>query len=72
MAAHRVRENDALMIITERGQMIKMAVGDVRVISRNTQGVRLINLDENDRVVSATPVEPDDETATTEPTPAQA
>jgi DNA gyrase subunit A len=49
------------MIITEQGQMIRMAVKDVRVIGRSTQGVRLINLDEGDLVVSATSVEPDDE-----------
>ncbi|HOW98765.1 MAG TPA: DNA gyrase subunit A [Kiritimatiellia bacterium] len=60
VGAHAVRESDAFMIITERGQMIRMPVSDVRVISRNTQGVRLINLDEGDKVVSATPVEPED------------
>ncbi len=67
VAAHAVHENDALMLITERGQMIKMAVKDIRTISRNTQGVRVINLDEGDRVVSATTVEPEDEDAA-EPT----
>ena len=61
VGAHAVRESDALMLITERGQMIRMPVSDVRVISRNTQGVRLINLDDGDKVVSATTVEPEDE-----------
>jgi DNA gyrase subunit A len=37
-----------------------MPVDGIRVIGRNTQGVRLINLDEGDKVVSATTVEPDD------------
>ena len=59
--AHAVRENEAIMIITAQGQMIRMAVKDVRIIGRSTQGVRLINLDEGDLVVSATSVEPDDE-----------
>jgi DNA gyrase subunit A len=58
VGAHAVREHDAFMIITEMGQMIRMPVDDIRVISRNTQGVRLINLGEGDKVVSATPVEP--------------
>jgi DNA gyrase subunit A len=65
VGAHAVRENEAVMIITEKGQMIRMAVKDVRVIGRSTQGVRLINLEAGDSVVSATAVEPDDEDAGT-------
>jgi len=61
VGAHAVREHDALMIITEKGQMIRMPVDGVSVIGRNTQGVRLINLDEGDKVVSATTVEPEDD-----------
>ena len=61
VGAHAVKEDDALMMITAQGQMIRMAVRDIRVISRVTQGVRLINLDEGDRLVAATLVEPDDE-----------
>jgi DNA gyrase subunit A len=60
VAAHSVHEHDALMIITHQGVMIRMPVDGLRVIGRNTQGVRLIDLDEGDRVVSATTVEPDD------------
>jgi DNA gyrase subunit A len=67
VSAHAVREHDALMIITEKGQMIRMPVDDVRVIGRSTQGVRLINLDEGDKVVSATTVEPDDDDAIVAP-----
>ncbi|MCB1068730.1 MAG: DNA gyrase subunit A [Kiritimatiellae bacterium] len=61
VGAHTVHDHEALMIITEQGQMIRIRIGDIRVISRNTQGVRLINLAEGDRVVSASPVEPEDE-----------
>jgi DNA gyrase subunit A len=61
VAAHSVHEHDALMIITQKGVMIRMPVDGIRVIGRNTQGVRLINLDEGDKVVSATTVEPEDE-----------
>ncbi|NIP97729.1 MAG: hypothetical protein GWO24_31565, partial [Akkermansiaceae bacterium] len=49
------------MLVSEGGQMIRMAVKDLRTISRNTQGVRLISLAEGDRLVSATPVEAEDE-----------
>jgi DNA gyrase/topoisomerase IV subunit A len=41
--------------------MIRMPVADVRVISRVTQGVRLINLDAGDKLVAATTVEPEDD-----------
>jgi len=61
VAAHAVKEHDALMLITEGGQMIRIPIADIRIISRNTQGVRLINLAEDDRLVSATPVEPEPE-----------
>ncbi len=61
VAAHAVRDGDALMIITEHGQMIRIPVSEIRLISRITQGVRVIQLEEDDRVVSATPVEPDEE-----------
>ena len=41
-----------------------MAVTDMRSIGRNTQGVRLINLTGDDKLVSATTVEPEDEQPT--------
>ncbi len=61
VGAHAVMEQDALMLITARGKMIRMRVSDIRVISRVTQGVRLIALDEGDSLVSATTVEPDED-----------
>jgi len=61
VGAHAVMENDALMLITAKGQTIKIKVSDIRIISRVTQGVRLINLDEGDLLVSATTVEPDED-----------
>jgi DNA gyrase subunit A len=63
VAAQSVKEHDAIMIITEKGQMIRMPVDDVRVIGRSTQGVRLINLEEGDKVVSATSVEREEDSA---------
>lgn len=61
VGAHAVQETDYLMLITAKGMMIRIKVSDVRVIGRATQGVRLINLDEGDKLVSATTVEPEDE-----------
>ncbi len=60
VAAHAVAEQDQLMVITEKGQMIRVGVPDIRVISRITQGVRVIQLEPGDRVVSATAVAPEE------------
>jgi len=60
VAAHSVKDADALMLITAAGQMIRIPINGIRTISRNTQGVRLINLAESDKLVSATPVEPEE------------
>ncbi|MEM7393734.1 MAG: DNA gyrase C-terminal beta-propeller domain-containing protein [Verrucomicrobiota bacterium] len=61
VSAHSVSGDDAIMLISEGGQMIRMGLEDVRTISRNTQGVRLFNLGDNDRLVSCTPVEREDD-----------
>ncbi len=56
-----VAARDQLLIVTEQGQIIRMTAGDLRPIGRDTQGVRLIDLAEGDRVVSiAALTEPED------------
>jgi len=45
-----VVDTDDLMIITEEGVLIRLPISTIRTISRNTQGVRLINLDDNDSI----------------------
>jgi DNA gyrase subunit A len=47
-----VTEDDQLMMITNIGKIIRLRIKDIRVIGRNTQGVRLIELEESERVVS--------------------
>ncbi|MFU8781388.1 MAG: DNA gyrase C-terminal beta-propeller domain-containing protein, partial [Kiritimatiellia bacterium] len=70
---HAVHEDEALMLVTANGKMMRMKVSDFRVIGRNTQGVRLMNMDEGDKLVSASPFQPEDEDVTdtlaTEPSP---
>ena len=61
IGAHVVHEDDALIMVTAEGKMVRSPVNQVRVIGRATQGVRLINLDEGDTLVSASVVCPDDE-----------
>jgi DNA gyrase subunit A len=48
----QVTDEDDLMIITDRGKIIRMRVKDISVLGRNTQGVRLINLEDQEKVVS--------------------
>jgi DNA gyrase subunit A len=46
-----VKDNDQMMVITKDGIVIRCPISGISVIGRNTQGVRLINLEEGDRVV---------------------
>jgi DNA gyrase subunit A len=46
-----VSDDDELMIISQQGMILRMRAGDVRVIGRATQGVRLIEMEEGDAVV---------------------
>ncbi|MDF1613896.1 DNA gyrase subunit A [Desulfurivibrio dismutans] len=48
----QVTDEDQVMMITNAGQIIRMPMRDLRVIGRNTQGVRLFNLGEEEKVVA--------------------
>jgi DNA gyrase subunit A len=52
VGVQQVTEDDQLMLISNKGKIIRMRIKDIRVIGRNTQGVRLIELEEGERVVS--------------------
>ena len=52
VGVQQVTEDDQLMLVTNAGKIIRMRIKDIRVIGRNTQGVRLIELEEGERVVS--------------------
>lgn len=52
VAIQIVEDGDDLMIINKSGITIRMAVADLRVMGRNTQGVRLIKLNETDEISS--------------------
>jgi len=51
IAAKQVDDEEQVILIADSGKMIRMDLGSVRVIGRSTQGVTLINLDENEKVV---------------------
>ena len=47
-----VQEGDELLLITQQGMILRMQTNDVRAIGRATQGVKLIDIETEDRVVS--------------------
>ncbi|GJL61201.1 MAG: DNA gyrase subunit A [Nitrospirales bacterium] len=48
---HQVTDTDDIMMMTAEGMVLRMRIGDLREIGRNSQGVRLIDMSEDDRVV---------------------
>jgi len=52
VSINSVSEDNQIMLISKNGITIRMAVSQINVIGRTTQGVRLINLHENDKLVS--------------------
>ena len=64
IALKEVSDNDDLMVITERGKVIRMQCKGIRTMGRNTQGVRIMRLDDDGKIAAITRVvnEDDDET----------
>ncbi len=65
VAIKNVVENDDLMIINKSGIAIRMAVEDLRVMGRATQGVRLIKVRQDDAIAAVAKAMKDDETVET-------
>ena len=61
ISIREVVDNDDLMIITTKGIMIRQNLGEIRVMGRNTQGVRLIKLHEGDTISAVASVVGDDD-----------
>src|SRR5215469_9257522 len=55
----RVQEDSDILVMTANGKLIRVRSQDIRAVGRATQGVRLIHLDEDDKVTAATLVEPE-------------
>jgi DNA gyrase subunit A len=51
-AVKEVLDDDEVMLITQKGIVIRQPVKPIKVIGRNTQGVKLISLDAGDKVVA--------------------
>ena len=61
IAMKEVNDNDELVIITTGGMVIRQSVAELRIMGRNTQGVRLIRLNEGDDIADIARVMPEDE-----------
>jgi DNA gyrase subunit A len=57
----KVNPNEELILSTDQGQVIRMRISDISILGRNTQGVRLINLDEKEEFVTGLAVVEDEE-----------
>jgi DNA gyrase subunit A len=63
VAIMRVQEDADILVMTANGKLIRVRSQDIRAVGRATQGVRLINLDEDDKVTAATLIAPEGEKA---------
>lgn len=61
VAIQNVQDEDGLMIINKSGVAIRMGVNELRIMGRNTQGVKLINLKGNDEIAAIAKVQMDKE-----------
>jgi DNA gyrase subunit A len=67
VASFPAHHGEQLMLVTDQAKMIRMSVGDTRVIGRSSAGVRLFNVAENEHVVSAARIEESEEEGETVP-----
>lgn len=61
IALMEVNDNEELVVITSKGMVIRTAIKDIRIAGRNTQGVRIIRLNDGDHIADISRVVPDDE-----------
>jgi DNA gyrase subunit A len=60
VAAFPVRDSDQIMLVTDGGTLIRCPVDGIRIAGRATRGVRIVNVSEGERVVSAVRIGEDD------------
>ncbi|EKK04548.1 DNA gyrase subunit A [Rhodopirellula baltica SH28] len=58
----RVNDDDELFLMTAKGKLQRISAGDINVIGRNTQGVRIMNVDEGDELIAVVRVPAEENT----------
>lgn len=61
-----VRDGDEVMLISKEGMVVRSKVDDIRIVGRNTQGVRVMNVNENDKLATLAKVAQENIGETTE------
>ena len=61
VASFPASQGEALMLVTDQGKMIRTTVGDIRVMGRNTQGVTIFRVADDEHVVSVAKIDESDE-----------
>jgi DNA gyrase subunit A len=61
VASFPAHQGEALILVTDQGKMIRTTVGDIRVMGRNTQGVTIFRVADNEHVVSVAKIDESDE-----------
>jgi DNA gyrase subunit A len=61
VASFPARQGEQLMLVTDQGKMIRTSVADIRIMGRNTQGVTIFRVAENEHVVSVAKIDESDE-----------
>ena len=59
VAAAQVATTDELMLMSSSGTLVRTRASEISILGRNTQGVRLIRLDDGERLIGVEPVEPE-------------
>jgi DNA gyrase subunit A len=62
IAVARVTDEDEIFLMTAKGKIQRIAAADVNIIGRNTQGVRIMNVDEGDQLIAVVRVPPEEPT----------
>lgn len=63
VSVRKVTKDEELMVVSTGGKMIRMKVSDIRTTSRNTKGVRVMELKDDDVVAAVEPIAPEDTAA---------
>ncbi|HEU0310094.1 MAG TPA: DNA gyrase C-terminal beta-propeller domain-containing protein, partial [Sphingomicrobium sp.] len=61
VASFPVKPGEQLMLVTDQGKMIRTTVGDIRIAGRNTQGVTIFNVADQEKVVSVARIDESEE-----------
>jgi DNA gyrase subunit A len=70
VGALSVKKDEEIMLITVAGKMVRTRVNDIQEMGRNTQGVKLIELEPPDKLKAIAPVISEEKEDATEPAPA--